>query len=76
MWRLLWWRPPFLYGSVLVNLISDPDTAVRGVAWESHGAWLVIRQAALVKANAAATPMDGEVVIHRSNIAFVQVVPQ
>ena len=72
---LLFWRPPFLYGSVIVNLISETDSALRGVAWGQRGPWLTLRQAALLRANAEPAPIDGEVVVHRSNIAFVQVLP-
>lgn len=72
---LAWLRPPFLHRLCIVNLQSDKDTAVRGVLWQTRGAWLVVRQAALLSGSAAPTPVDGEVVIHRSNVAFIQVVP-
>jgi hypothetical protein len=74
-WWLIWWRPPYLEGVVIVNLISDPDAALRGIAWRSRGPWLVLRQAHLVKARLDPVPIDGEVVVHRSNISFVQVLP-
>jgi hypothetical protein len=73
--RLLFWRAPFLEGAVLVNLISDPDTALRGVAWRTRGAWIVLRSASLVKARTEAAVIDGEVIVHRSNVAFIQVLP-
>jgi len=56
-----------------VNLVSDDETAIKGVLWTSRGSWLVLRDCALVKGGAAPLPMDGEVVIHRSNVAFLQV---
>jgi hypothetical protein len=71
-----WWRPPFLYRVCLVNVVSDPDLAFRGVPWQMRGAWLVLRHAALIKPTTAATPIDGEVIIHRSNVSFVQVLPE
>jgi hypothetical protein len=71
---LLWWRPPCLYREVLVNLVSDDDAALRGVLWGSRGAWLTLRNAAVVKGNEEIT-VDGEVVIHRANVAFIQVMP-
>lgn len=74
MW-LAWWRPPFLTRLVIVNVVSDPDAAFRGVLWQSRGAWLVLKQAAILKPNAEPTPLDGEVVIHRSNVSFIQVLP-
>jgi hypothetical protein len=70
---LFWWRPPCLLRSVLVNLISEPDTALRGVLWSSRGPWLTLRDASVIKAAAPPVPLDGEVVIHRANVAFVQV---
>jgi hypothetical protein len=70
---LLWWRPPCLLRAVLVNLIEDKDTALKGVLWQSHGPWLVMRDVAIVRPGLAPTPMDGEVIVHRRNVAFVQV---
>jgi len=72
---LLWWRPPCLLRAVIVNLKDDPNTAIRGVLWNSRGAWLTVRQASLLRGDAAPTAMDGEVVLHRSNVAFLQVLP-
>ena len=72
---LLWWRPPCLLRVVLVNLQSDPDTALRGVLWSSRGAWLTLRRASLVKGSLPPVLMDGDVLIHRTNVAFLQVFP-
>ena len=69
----MWGRPPCLLKSVLVNLIHDRDSALRGVLWSSRGPWLVLRDVSAIKPGAAPTPVDGEVVIHRSNVAFLQV---
>jgi hypothetical protein len=52
--------------------VSDDDTAIKGVLWRTRGAWLVLRDCSLVKAGAAPLPMDGEIVIHRTNVAFLQ----
>ena len=73
---MLWpwpWRPPFVYHSVLVNLKSNPHEGLQGVVWGTRGPWITLRKAALAKANGDTQPMDGDVVIHRDNIAFVQV---
>ena len=70
-----WWRPPCLLRLVIVNLKSDDTTAIRGVLWASRGPWLTLRSAALVKPTGAPTPIDGEVVIHRDNVAFLQAIP-
>jgi hypothetical protein len=72
--RLMWWRPPCLLRVVIVNLVSD-DTAVRGVLWSSRGPWLTLRDAAVLKPQMEPTPVDGEVIVHRGNVAFVQVLP-
>lgn len=71
----IWWlrRPPMLSRRVIVNLVSDPDHAVSGVLWDTRGTWLVLRDAAVLQSDGRATPMDGELVVDRRNIAFVQV---
>lgn len=70
-----WWRPPCLLRVVIVNLKDDPATAIKGVLWRARGAWLVLVNAELLKAASAPTPVDGDVVVHRSNVAFLQVIP-
>jgi hypothetical protein len=76
MWSWLsWWHPPFLHRLVYVNLISDPDTAISGVIWQVRGRWLVIRKAAFHKGKLPPAKIDGEAVIDRDNVAFVQVMP-
>ena len=72
---LLFWRPPCLLRSVIVNLKDDPSTAIRAVLWSTRGPWLTFRDASLLKAGSPPTPMDGEVIVHRSNVAFLQVLP-
>lgn len=72
---LFWWRPPCLLRTVIVNFKDDPTTAIKGVLWSSRGPWLVFRAGELPKAGTAATPIDGEAVIHRTSISFLQVLP-
>ena len=73
---LLWWRPPCLLRTVIVNLISDDAVALKGVLWASRGPWLTLRHVSAVRAEGGSVSrLDGEVVVHRSNVAFVQVVP-
>jgi hypothetical protein len=72
---LCWWRPPCLLRAVIVNLKDDPSTAIKGVLWATRGPWCTFMDCALLKANLPPTPMDGEIVVHRSNIAFLQVLP-
>ena len=67
------WDPPLLR-AVIVNLKDDSSTAIRGVLW-SRGPWLTLRSPEVLKAGLAPAPLDGEVVVHRSNVAFLQVLP-
>lgn len=71
--QLAWWRPPCLLRSVLVNLRHDHEAALRGVLWNSRGPWLTLRDCTLLRPNVEPVTMDGEVVIHRDNVAFFQV---
>lgn len=68
---LCWWKPPCLLELVIVNRVGD-DEAFRGVLWRSRGAWLVLKQAELLVANQQPSPIDGEIIIHRSKVAFIQ----
>ena len=61
---------------VLLTLVSDRETALRGVLWASQGPWFTLRNVSAIKARAQPLPMDGEVVIHRHNIEFFQVLPE
>ena len=72
---LMWWRPPCLLRPVIVNLVSDPEHALKGVLWQCRGAWLVLKDATVLKAGSPALKVDGEVVIYRSNVAFIEVLP-
>lgn len=69
----MWWRAPFLLRAVIVTLKGDDDTALRGVAWQTRGPWIVLRKVEVLRPSAPPVPMDGDVVIPRANVAFVQV---
>jgi len=60
---------------VIVNLKDDPTTAIKGVLWSSRGPWLTLSSAALLKPSLPPTPIDGDVIVHRDNVSFVQVLP-
>lgn len=75
MWWLLWWRPPCLLRRVVVNLSHDSTEALEGVLWSSRGPWLTLRDVTALKAGVPPEPMKGDAVIHRSNIAYLQVAP-
>lgn len=59
---------------VIVN--TRTEKAFRGVLWQRRGGYLVLRNAELLKAGGETVPMDGEVIIDRSNVDFIQVVGQ
>jgi len=69
--------PPCRLRVIVVNLKSDPDNALEGVLWSARGDWYVLRNGALVNPNAdpdkRRIPAEGELVIHRGNIAYLQV---
>jgi hypothetical protein len=69
------WRPPFLLRSVIVNLKDDTTTALQGVVWSARGPWFTLRNAHILKSGEQPTVADGELIVHRDNVAFLQVVP-
>jgi hypothetical protein len=72
---LFWWRPPCVLRSVIVNFTDDPSTAIKGVLWASRGPYLTFKTASILKPNAEPATVDGDVVIHRDRISFLQVLP-
>lgn len=48
---------------------------MRGVLWESGPEFLVLKGAELLRPRGEVTPIDGDVVIYRANVAFMQVLP-
>ena len=56
---------------VMVNLTTDK--AISGVLWDERGPLIVLRDATLVQQEGT-VKLDGEVVIERSRIDFVQIV--
>ena len=72
---LAWWRPPCMLRTVIVNFVGDDETAIRGVLWRSRGPWLVIKAAEILTPNQAPAPADGELVIPRARVAFLQRLP-
>lgn len=58
---------------VIVNQQHDAQEAIRGALWGYRGPWLVLRDAQLLRAHGEAQPLDGEVLVLRSNVAFLQV---
>lgn len=71
---LFFWRPPCLLRQVIVNLKHDDSSAIKGVLWSARGPWLTFKQCELLKPGVT-TAIDGDVVLPRSNVAFLQVLP-
>jgi len=77
---LFWWRPPCLLRSVIVNLTADPhdrerDRVIHGVLWASRGPWLTVKDAQVQEGQGQPVKVDGEIVLHRDKVSFIQVFP-
>lgn len=73
-----WWlaqQPPCMKQRVLVNLKSDRTTGYQGVLWQTRGAWFVVKDVTVLPTDGPAQPMDGALVVHRSNVELMQVLP-
>jgi hypothetical protein len=70
---LFWWRPPCILRLVIVNLKSGD--AIQGVLWQSRGAWLTLREPYALTSAQPPKRMDGDAVIHRAQVDFLQVLP-
>lgn len=56
---------------VVVN--TKTDRAFRGVLWRKQWDYLVLRNAEIVRNREGTVAIDGEVVIDRANVDFIQV---
>ena len=56
---------------VIVN--TKTERAFRGVLWRRRWGYLVLRNAELIKARGETVLVEGEVVILRENVDFIQV---
>jgi len=54
-------------------LVNTRDAAFRGVLWAQRGAWLVLRNVDMLKPGGEAQPVDGELVLPRERVDFMQV---
>lgn len=77
MRSLCWWRPPCLLRRVIVNFTHDKTEALEGVLWSYRGGWLTLKDVSpLVSGQPVpSAKLPGDIVIHRSRIAFLQVAP-
>jgi hypothetical protein len=55
---------------VLVNLTDGK--AIRGVLWAKRGPLLVLRDAELHEPGCEAVPLDGDVLVERPRVLFIQ----
>jgi hypothetical protein len=62
-----------LHRRVVVNKLDG--TALDGVLWDETGPLLVLKGARLLEAGGEPVDIDGEVIVERSAINFVQVLP-
>lgn len=69
---LIWWRHPAMLRTVIANLV-DSEVAIRGVLWRARGPWLILRDCSALAPGGEASKVDGEVVIERRRIQFLQV---
>ncbi len=73
---LCFWRPPCQLRRVIVNFTHDPTEAIEGVLWSYRGRWLTLKDVSAMKAGEPqAVKIPGDAVLHRSQIAFLQVLP-
>lgn len=69
-WKLCKPRYPVLR-RVIVN--TKTQLAFRGVLWARRADYLVLRNAELIQPGGQTTDIDGEIVIERANVDFLQV---
>lgn len=68
---MLAWRRVAARRTVLVNLRSG--NALRGVLWATPAPLLVLRGTSLLEPGRDPVGLDGEVIVERTNVDFVQV---
>lgn len=70
---LRWWRPPFLLRQVTVHLQDTTGTVLFGDCWQARGPYLVLRNATVKLSGLEPQRADGDVVVHRANVSYLQV---
>ena len=74
----IWWvldRPPVLKQRVIVNFKSNPEVSLSGVLWASRGPWLILKQVTALRSDGKQSPVDGDAVVPRDDVQFIQVPP-
>jgi len=67
------WRRWPICKHVLVNL--DDGRAFSGILYSRRGPLLILRQAQLIEPGSAPVAVDGEVIVERCRVSFIQVQP-
>ncbi len=65
------WLDPYPFVRRVI-VVTRTDRTFKGVLWRRRRGFLVLREAALLE-HGKQTPMDGELVIDRANVDFMQV---
>ncbi len=69
-----WWGLPRRSHRVIVNFVASEAASIEGLLWARRGRWLVLRDCVLLDPTRREPQrMDGEVVIDRSSVLFMQV---
>jgi len=59
---------------VIVNFTHDSTEAFEGILWAyGIGGWLTLKDVSALKASLPPAKLPGDIVIHRSTIAYLQV---
>jgi len=67
------WRRWPIYRNVLVNL--EDGRAFTGILYGRRGPLLILRQAELIEPGQPPIAVDGEVIVERNRVSFIQVRP-
>jgi len=57
----------------VVNFTHSESEAFEGILWSYRGGWLTLRDVSALKASLPPVKVPGDVVLHRSAIAYLQV---
>jgi hypothetical protein len=63
---------PRLRRRCIVNLRGSDDS-IEGVLWSRRGRWVLLKDARLLQADGTEHPADGEILIDRDQVNFLQV---
>lgn len=57
-----------------VQIYTKTDRTFRGVLWQRRGEFYILKRAEELRERGAIIPLDGEVLIDRANVDFMQVI--